>query len=242
MAERDAESRPEIPLSLLERIIPFRFLTHKQRIALLGNLTEHTFESAQTIIAQGDTQDRSVYLLAEGSVETLDLRKQPHPRLNVLTAGHYFGERAALFDQPRQFEFRALEATRCYSMSGERFLGLLRESRVFAQVLGNILRDQRGIFDAFDRFTADLLHQVDSGHIHLSQLVPLYQNLEPALHPLARDPWEIDFSALTYAVTRLPDNVTDTFVYYLTDNLPALYSQPNQTFQAIPTVARRRSV
>lgn len=116
MAEHNEESRSDMPLSLLERITPFRFLTRMQRIALCSDLTEHTFEFDQTIIAQGDTQDRSVYLLAEGSVETLDLRKQPHPRLNLLTASHYFGERAALFDQPRQFEFRALEPVRCYTI------------------------------------------------------------------------------------------------------------------------------
>ena len=50
MAEHNEEPKPEIPLSLLERITPFRFLTHKQRIALSGDLTEHTFESDHTII------------------------------------------------------------------------------------------------------------------------------------------------------------------------------------------------
>lgn len=235
-------SEAKLILSLLEYIIPFRFLTQEQRIDLLDDLTGHAFYAGETIIRQGDEADDSVYLLLEGSVETLDRTQQPVSRLNVITPGHYFGERSVLFAHPRSFEIRALDPVRCYSLPGERFLHLIQESRAFALSLGSILRDKQGVFDAFDRFTSELLHTVARGYINIPRLVPLYQELEPALHPKVNDRSEIDFSALTYAVNRLPTNVTDTFAFFLTDELPPLYSKPDQTFRSISTTARRRDI
>ena len=227
---------------MLDQIIPFRYLSAAEREALRADVTEHAFEQGDVLIRQGDTEDKRVFLLETGSVQIFDASQNPPARLRVITSGHYFGERAVLFEERRGLEIRAAEPVRALSIPGERFLALIEESTAFAQALGNILRDKQGIFTPFDRFRAELLRAVGRGSVDLARLLPLYRALDPALHPHAGDEGTIDVGALTYAVHRLPDNVTRTLAYYVTETLPALYSDPDTRFTAVPTVARRRSV
>jgi hypothetical protein len=226
--------------TFLQQVIPFRFLDRQQREDLLADLREEAFAAGEVLGRQGDAHDRRVFLLLEGAVEALDRHRDPPVRVTTIDAGHYFGERSALFDIPRLLELRALQPVRCCTLSGERFLHLIETSSAFAQALGNILRVKQGIFQAFDRFLAEALHGVTVGELSLRKLVPLYRALEPALHPLANDAQAIDFAALAYAVRRLPDNITRTYLLFLTDNLPALYSQPDRTFRPAPSSPARR--
>lgn len=227
---------------MLDQVIPFRYLTREQRTALRADMTEHDYEAGEVIIRQGDTEDKRVFLLQCGSVEALDRTWDPPKRLRRVTAGHYFGERAALFEEARSTEVRALEHVRAACIPGERVVELLRESSAFAQALGKILRDKQGIFTPFDRFRAELLRAVGEGSVDLARLVPHYRRLEPALHPLAASWDQVDFGALAYAVRRLPENVTRTLAFYLTETLPFLYADPDRRFRGVPTEARRRAV
>ncbi len=233
--------RNEHLLSLLDRTIPFRFLDREQQHSLLPDLRQERYAEGEVIVRFGDRDD-TVYLLDEGSVETMNMVHVPPFRLNLIAPGHYFGERSALFAQPRVNEIRAVEPVRCFAMTGERFLRLLRESRPFAHALGTILRDKHGIFAAFDHFTAELVRGAARGHIDIPELLPRYQELEPALHPFAEDMGRIDLSAFAYAIRRLPENVTRTFGYLLTDDLPGIYSSPDLLFRKVATSARRRDV
>jgi CRP-like cAMP-binding protein len=227
---------------MFSQIIPFRYLSRELRETLLAEVTEHTYEAGQIIIRQGAAGDTRVFLLAEGSVDVFDTDRDPPVRLRTISAGHYFGERAALFEEERSVEIRASEPVRALCIPGDRFLKLIDESTGFAQALGNILRDKQGLFTPFDRFRAELLRAVGRGGVDLHRLLPFYLELEPALHPHASDPGTIDTGALSYAVQRLPANVTGTLAFYLTEMLPALYSDPDQRFVPVATTARRRAV
>ena len=226
---------------MLEQVIPFRYLSRDQRESLRADMTERAFEPGEVVIHQGDQEDKRVFLLQEGTAVVLDARQDPAARLRSISAGHYFGERAALFQEARSVEVRALEPVRVLCMTGDRFLRLISDSTPFAQALGNILRDKQGIFTPFDRFRAELVRAVANGSVDLKRLVSLYLALEPALHPKASS-GDLDADALTYAVRRLPENVTRTLAFYLTEALPALYSDPDRRFTAVPTSARRRAV
>lgn len=226
----------------LDLIIPFRFLSPEERAALAPDLTEHSFAAGELMVRQGDHADDRVFLLESGSVEILDASREPARRVSVIHGGHYFGERAALFGEGRRFSIAAMEPVRCVSLGGARFMRLVRESRTFAQALADILRDKQGIFAAFDAFMAELLQGVALQELSLRRILPRYKLLEPALHPHVADPSTIDFGALTYAIRRLPENVTTTFAWFLADNLPLLYSAPGETFRAVTTDARPRGV
>jgi hypothetical protein len=216
---------------ILEITSPFCFLSPAERESLKADLEPHLFSEGATIIRAGDDDDR-VYLIESGYVETLRGR---------IEAGHYFGERAALFGEPRRVDVRAGTPSKVYTMSGERFMRLVHESKIFAQALGDILRDKQGIFAAFDQFMAEIGRAVARNEIPFAKVLPLYTALDPALHPYALDADVIDWGALSYAVRRLPANVTRTFAWFLTDNLPRLYQAPDRCFTAMPTAARPRA-
>ncbi len=227
---------------MLDQIIPFRYLARPHREALAQAASERTYDPDDVLVEEGDAEDRTVFLLLSGRVLVVGDDEGQRRVLGTVTQGHYFGERAALFGEPRGVEIRADTAVRTLTIPGDRFLDLVHESTAFAQSLGNILRDKQGIFSPFDRFRVELFRQVARGSVDLQRLVPLYEALEPALHPEASDPGTLDVNALTYAVRRLPENLTRTLAFYLTDVLPDLYARPESRFVQVPTAARRRAV
>ena len=229
-------------MQLLRRVIPFRFLSLEKKQQLAQHMQQVEFTQGEEIIRQGDPDDSIVYLIESGSVDAIDRSSGGARRVNLIQAGHYFGEWEPLFRIPRRLQITAREQTVCYTLSGDQFLAILQESPEFALAFGTTLRDKQGIFSAFDRFKTELLRSVDHGHISVSEMVQFYRALEPALHPLVVDHHRIDIEALNYAVRRLPANLTRTFAFLLTDELPMVYEQPDRFFPGISTTARRRDV
>jgi CRP-like cAMP-binding protein len=229
-------------LDRLSSIVPFRYLESEKLRSLFEDSRVLSYPRGEILIRQGDPESDEVFVLLSGSVEFVDATRAPPFRLNVVEAGSYFGERSCLLGSPRPFDARALEASTCLVIPGARFLELLSVSRPFAQAFGTKLRDGMGIFDAFDRFNAEVARAAALGHIEIRRLEEPYKALEPALHPLASDEGRIDWGALAYAVRRLPENVTRTFMFLLTDNLPTVYASPERLFPFVPTEARHRYV
>ncbi|HOX49762.1 MAG TPA: cyclic nucleotide-binding domain-containing protein, partial [Spirochaetales bacterium] len=241
-SETGAGPAADEALALLSDIVPFRYLKAAELEALAADAALRSYAPGEVLIEQGDSGGDEVFVLLSGSVESVDLSRNPPFRMNVVEAGSYFGERSCLFGSPRLYEMRALAPSACLAIPGGRFLRLLAESRTFAQAFGVKLREGLGIFDAFDRFTAEVLRGADLGHLEVRRLTELYKALEPALHPLASDEARIDWGALSYAVRRLPGNVTRTFLFLLTDNLPTVYASPSLLFPFVETEARHRFV
>lgn len=223
---------------LLERVIPFQFLPSSRREALAGTLAELEVAAGEAIVRQGDASGK-VFLVAEGQVAFFDDASPEHV-VAVATVGQFFGEQAALFDRPRRLGARARTDARLFVLEGEAFLSLVTTGRVFAQSLGNALRDKYGIFASYQHLYARVLALLDRRAFLLSDLVAAYRQLLPALHPyLAND--AIDVGALGYAVARLPEGVTSTSFYYLCSALPEIYRDPNDKFEPVATKARRRA-
>ncbi len=77
--------------------------------------------------------------------------------------------------------------------------------------------------------------------LEMESLVKYYQNIEgTCLHPKQKNT-EIDTSAWHYAMSRLPQRVTETFVFYVTLSMPDFLSHPAVTSSVI-AVARSRNV
>ena len=220
--------------------MPFRFLSRNEKDRLVSELKENRYRKGEIIYRKGDSDD-VVYILSKGVVETVDEKEDgSENRVNVITGGHYFGERSAIFNQKRLSTVRALSDIKCYSLSGKRFRTLLHTSRQFSKAMSNILRDKQGIFAAFDRFKAEVVQGLTREHIEIQDLIPFYKAMEPALHSKMLDTEIIDFQALDYAVKRLPCNVAENFIYILIDELYEHYSEPWKLFSPVPAKARRR--
>lgn len=226
---------------LIERIIPFRYLRRSERDELIRRLHREEFPAGSVIMEKGD-ENKDVFLLESGSVRVVDPDNTPSPVLSLIEAGHYFGEWEPIFNLPRAYRIVADEDIVAYRFSGHYFLRLIEQSRPFAQGMGSILRDNQRIFEGFQHFKVSLIQAASEGHIGIARLLPLYVALRPALHPGAGDPSGIDFTALTYAVRRLPENVTRTFAFLLTDELPEAYKEPDRFFPTVQTSARRRDI
>lgn len=220
----------------LSHIIPFVFLPAEVRAALAARLEERRFSDGELIVRAGE-RSRAVFLLAEGRVETL---APDGAAASIIEAGHYFGERAALFDQPRQVTVRAAGAVRLLALPALDFLGLIDTQPTFAQALASSLTVKQGLFLGYRRLWALIVSHISAGGFLLSALLPAYRALHPALHPLL-DSEQIDTGALAYATARLPVGVTNTTFYFLTASLPPLYTDPDEKFTAVPTRARRRA-
>ncbi|MCL2481456.1 MAG: cyclic nucleotide-binding domain-containing protein [Spirochaetaceae bacterium] len=225
--------------ALIETVIPFRFLSNQEKKKLVKTLKEYSFSKGDIIYRKGDT-DNSVFLIRKGVVETLDYNGSGSERLNVISAGRYFGERAALFNKKRIYTVRALSDVSCYSISGKEFRKLIHSSKAFSKAMSTILRDKQGIFSAFDRFKAEVLQGITRGHIQIRELIPYYKDMEPAMHKLLSKEDEVDTAVLDYAVKRLPSNVTENFIYILIDELYDHIPEPWKLFEPVPAVGRRR--
>ena len=230
------------PLNYLSRVIPFRFLGRRARVRLSGQSWKQEFAPGQIIMHQGDVSDTRVYVLVEGQAEIRDPRNDPNRRVSLIGPGHYFGEWEALFVEPRNYEIRSVGRSLCIGMSGEDFLAALRSSRRMALSLGTILRDRQRIFDAFEEFKLELQRNAAKGRLSIAGLIPLYEKLEPALHPGVANPRTIDTTALTYAVRRLPENVTSQLHLLLTYEIPPEFSEPDTHFSRVASSARRRDI
>jgi CRP-like cAMP-binding protein len=226
-------------LELLDGVLPFSFLPLEHRRRLADRLEERSYADGDLILRRGETS-REVHLLARGLVEFVDDRVAPPLVLSTVEPGHYFGERAALFEKPRRITCRARGQVVTHALPGKELLALIDQVPTFAQAIASTLKTKQGIFLAYRRLYARLLSLIDRREFLLSELLPAYRDLAPALHPHLADP-QVDVDALSYAIPRLPVEVTQTFYYYCTGTLPALYRDPDASFPAVPTKARRRS-
>ena len=193
------------------------------------------------VFRQGDTDD-SVYLVAEGAVEIVESRRGMDELVTVVGSRTYFGEWEAIFHEPRSSGARARTACRLFAVGGDDFRRLLHASPFCAQGFATILRDNQGVFSAFDRFTARLYKEADEGHINIDGLLPLYRALHPAIHGGAVEEHRLDGAALQYAVRRLPENLTRCFAFLLVDEFPPAFDDAGRLFPVIESSARRRDI
>ncbi len=228
-------------VELLLRVHPFRFLRQRQRRDLIAGLVEHRFQPGEIIFRRHDT-DQSVYIVVSGAVEVFDPRRTLEDLVSVIRSNRFFGEWEAIFQEPRLFSVRARTECTCVALSGEVFRALLQKSPTFAQGFGSILRDNQGIFSAFERFKTQLILEAEDGQIGIGQLLPLYRALQPAIHPGIDEPRKLDIPALHYAVRRLPANVTRTFAFLLVDELSEPFDNADTNFRSVLTTARRRDI
>ena len=229
------------PRRLLDLTVPFRFLPSGVKDQLVGELKQIDAVPLEDLFVPGDNTD-GIYLLEEGQVELVYDDAPFVKPSNVVRPGHYFGERAALLSQGRSHGARAVTRVRCWMLGGASLLRLIASDPVFAQAFGTILRDKHGIFLPLEKFVAEVARSLTQGSFPMTHLLELYKTLEPALHTHMNDPETLDLEALSYAVRRLPENLTSTLAWYFTDDIPALYTDPSHLFPEVATAARRRNV
>jgi hypothetical protein len=227
-------------LHFLREVIPFRFLPREVIRGLAGSLEIREFARG-TLLRSAGSDEAAVLMILDGTVRMGSERPVPDSGA-VLGPGQFFGEWEALFSLAPELSVSGESGGSMAVLADGEFRRLIAANSSFAQALAAIFRDRRGIFQAFDRFRAELMRGVAFGHFEISDLMELYRRLEPALHPLSTETELIDYGALQYAVRRLPQNISRTFALLLRDELPEVFDDPGEYIPEIPTQARRRSV
>jgi len=203
----------------LENVLPFSLLPAGIRMQAEDELVLVTFPPGALAysIDKVSKPDESVFIVHSGAfvaVNELGIAK----RDRQLTRGAYFGApMGTAWTDVKSIQIRAEpgDSPSCvWKMNGKVLARLLDEHNTrFALALASNLRYQQGVFDNFLSFRATVLSAIyaPENRVDLYQIIHRYKQLQPAIHTLALDPVRIDYDAWTYAVRRLPDNITSVY-------------------------------
>lgn len=249
---------------MLSQVPPFSYLPNAELKRLVMDVTKVQYSDGEVIVGQNDTDD-DVYVLAEGRVVMVRLEdastnsnrnsKNSNNRNNntvigkshakyigYLDAPAYFGEFGTLFDAARNAQVIAGANSTCvYRMAGDRFQDLCHDFSSFRLKLALGLR-QHGIFRQIDSFIAIVQRAVSHDSVYdFAAILESYRKMAPAIHANLHSS-ELDIDGWTYAVRRLPDTITSTYVYLLASHIPMPFEHSNFDLKAVQvkTAARRR--
>ena len=222
----------------MKHIWPFYYLSSETLARVQANTIERPFVKGDVLLPQGQRSSYAYFLLS-GSVERIQ-KGHPDHFEELLQESTCFGLASLLLDIPSHFEFRAHSDGIVYQVSLQLFQECLQNEQRFAVRIATALRDHRSVFSALDEFCLLLQTSSASNTVTLDSFVEHYKNTNPALHPKMNGS-EIDFHAWSYALNRLPINITTTHNILLTRNLPPLYQNFKEQ-PSVPTRYRRRAI
>jgi cGMP-dependent protein kinase 2 len=109
-------------------------LTVQERIKLATALEEQTFQPGEVVVVQGEQEATKFYIVVKGeavvTVEETDPDINGKKKVNHLFRSDFFGEKALLYDQPRQATVTASGSTP--------LVCLVLNRNVFADLLGSL--------------------------------------------------------------------------------------------------------
>lgn len=210
----------------------------------LSTLSMEQLTALKVMIREYDALDNVIepntvlqhcYVLAAGTVEVFDLRQQvravSHKRIASITAPNIFGMESLVFDRPSEFSYSASSGgTTILLISKAQFLELFRKNNMFSHSVGSRLTQSMPQFNVFQDFcravfamssvvAAEQSSKCEGYNLHLPTIIDCYTKIGTIIHPAILKP-EIDVNALQYACSRLPANITETFVINLARSLP----------------------
>lgn len=125
------------------------------------------------------------------------------------------------------------------------FLQLIHPYSQFATYISRNIRYKDKVLDDLQSFKNYVISFIDKGPINMKRLIDLYRKINSCLHSKCNSE-EIDISAWTYALNRLPQNVIETYIFVLINKQPRLMSLQSQLgnlrIPRMKTNARNRDV
>src|SRR6185437_7310835 len=127
------------------RAIPLFSALGQEGLATLASaLTRERYGSGVDVVRQGEPGD-TLYVIARGEVEVVVSAGGTERRVNVLSAGDYFGEIALLRDEPRNAPVRTLTPVQLLSLARSDFQELLVEVPAVRQTLEETIAKRRAM-------------------------------------------------------------------------------------------------
>ena len=227
-------------LPAIEKILttksPFIYLNSDERELIKSTSKFIEINGIEIEVMGKLTQDRNMMLLIEGEVFAVDTTTN---YCEMLKEGDSFGADACLFGKTNYSIVTATVSTKIMIISTSTFFQLLNCENQFTMILGRNMLYKQKIFSALENFMSFTADGANIGTIDMVKLVKIYKNIKSSLHSQIKST-TLDISAWKYAIQRLPDNLTSTFVYHLTMSLPDLLQGDDRVVE-ISSTARKRN-
>lgn len=217
---------------------PFIYLDTEER-----DLIRHTSKfinvigSERVIVANKTPGEYNMMVILEGKVYAVDKKSN---YCEILTVGDSFGADACLFGETQYSIITASIITTLMQIKKNIFFSLLKPEKQYTLMLGRNLLHKQKIFSALENFVSFTAERASKGEINISELLPVYSKISSSLHPYLKSK-DLDISAWKYAIERLPENLTSTFVYHLVTEIPEIIKTDDRVAK-VSTKSRMRTI
>ena len=222
-------------------------LTAKSPFIYLNRLERELIKSTSKVIEVSGlekevfTKKNNTYyhmmILLEGELFAIDPKNN---YCEALKEGDNFGADACLFGRTDYSIITATLVTKIMMIPTKTFFELLNPEKQFTLILGRNLLYKQKIFSPLEKFISYTAEAANLGEVNVLKLVKLYKKINSSLHPFRKSA-NLDISAWNYAIQRLPENLTSTFIYHLTNVMPELYLNDVRIAEIL-SHARKRTV
>jgi len=142
-AATDGSGATANPVDILRRTPIFRLLDDPDLFELGARLHHLSFGPGELIIRQGDEGD-SMYFVTSGQVEiNYTGSDRSEVRINVLSAGDFFGEASLLTGEIRNANATALSRVDCYKLDKAGLEGIVRRRADLAEDMSVVISHRR---------------------------------------------------------------------------------------------------
>jgi hypothetical protein len=227
-----------------DSVSPLIYLSNEQRKAFLDHARYLKFSEKKTIYSgmEGnlDAGHWAAFILLEGEVHIFDNQENFKDLINRI---HFFGYDGPIFS--KRFNTVLVEKNSVLAMIPRSvFVNHIHPFSKFCTYISRRIINKDKVLDDLTILKNYILNFSEKA-VDMYKLIKLYRNIDPCLHPNVNKD-DIDFSAWTYALNRLPQSVLETYVFLLVNKPPKLLSTRDELAKEIipriPTAARNRDV
>jgi len=226
----------ELALKEIESTPPLMYLTDEEIKSLVKECDVVSLEKDTELTSIGNSLDTwDAYFIVRGEAYVFTHKKF----LEVISKGILFGVDGYLFKK-RFYTIISGEDCIVMMIPPEVLKKYLKkDSRLTLNLARNMVLKQN-IFGPLDKFK-EYIRQMRSGISYSrSELLKYYKGIDSCLHPLCNSP-EIDTDSWLYANRRLPQNVTSTLAFFITNKCPEMLAHPD-IVPSVNTTSRPRQI
>jgi hypothetical protein len=241
----DDQAYRDILRESFDKIHPLIYLTADQRKQVLDKISIMNFEH-KVVLYSGieenfDAGDWACFILLSGEIHIFNNNLAFQDLITNVT---FFGYDGPIFQ--KRFSTVLVEKNSIIGIiSRKDFLNFLYPFSKFATFISRNIRYKDKILDDLQIFKDYILSCIDKGPINIAQLLSLYKKFNSCLHPKCLSD-ELDITAWTYALNRLPECVFETFIFVLVNKPPRILSISEEISKnllpSIKTEARNRDI
>ena len=229
-----------------ERVSPLIYLNLDQKLSILKNIKMVKFVEKNLLYSgmegYNDDDQYSCFILIEGEIHFFDNNQKSF--VDLVNDICFFGYDGPIFK--KRLNTVLIEKNSVIGIIEMKdFLEFLNPFSQFATFISRNIRYKDKIFDNLNNFKNYIINSTDKGPLSIGLLLKYYKNFKSCMHQKSNSE-EIDFTAWSYALMRLPPNVFETFVYVLVNKAPKILSSSEELSKLlIPKIiipARNRDV